>query len=199
VSVDGAFGSDPLAWFRASFARAQQSESFDPCRAALASVGADGMPHVRFVLVRRVAERGFAFFTNLDSEKARQLGERPHAALAFHWSSISEQVRIEGEVERVSDADADAYFATRPRASQLSAWASRQSRTIEDRAALDRAYQTIEARFARAEVVARPEFWGGYRVRPSRIEFWLGHDARLHDRWSFVRTGETWRMTRLQP
>lgn len=199
MSVDGAFGLDPLAWFRASFARAQQSETFDPCRAALASVGADGIPHVRFVLVRRVDERGFAFFTNLGSEKARQLTERPHAALAFHWSSISEQVRIEGDVERVSDADADEYFATRPRASQLSAWASRQSRPIEDRAALDRAYATIEARFADTQVVARPEFWGGYRVRPSRIEFWLGHDARLHDRWSFTRDGEAWRMTRLQP
>jgi len=199
VSVDGAFGSDPVAWFRASFARAQQGESFDPCRAALATVGADGLPHVRFVLVRRVDERGFAFFTNLGSDKARQLSALPRAALAFHWASISEQVRIEGAVERVSDAEADAYFATRPRASQLSAWASHQSQPIESRALLNSAYATIEARFAADAVVPRPAFWGGYRVVPTRIELWLGNDARLHDRWSFVREGETWRMTRLQP
>jgi pyridoxamine 5'-phosphate oxidase len=199
VSVDGAFGSDPLAWFRASFARAEQSESFDPCRAALATVAADGLPHVRFVLVRRVDERGFAFFTNFGSEKAQQLSAVPRAALVYHWASISEQVRIEGAVERVSDAEADAYFATRPRASQLSAWASRQSQPIESRAALDGAYAAVEARFAHAAVVPRPAFWGGYRVVPTRIELWLGHDARLHDRWSFVRDGEAWRMTRLQP
>jgi pyridoxamine 5'-phosphate oxidase len=199
VGVDGAFGSDPVAWFRASFARAQQSETFDPCRAALASVDGAGMPHVRFVLVRRVDERGFAFFTNLRSEKAQQLSESPRAALAFHWASISEQVRIEGVVEAVSAAEADDYFATRPRASQLSAWASRQSQPIESRAVLDDAYAKIDARFADVAVIPRPAFWGGYRVVPTRIEFWLGHDARLHDRWSFARVGETWRMTRLQP
>jgi pyridoxamine 5'-phosphate oxidase len=154
---------------------------------------------VRFVLVRRVDPRGFAFFTNFGSEKAKQLDARPRAALAFHWASIREQVRIEGVVERVADAESDAYFATRPRGSQLSAWASRQSQAIESREVLDRAYAEVEARFAGSASVPRPPFWGGYRVVPTRIEFWLGHDARLHDRWSFTRDGDEWRMTRLQP
>ena len=199
MSVDGPFSDDPVAWFRASFARAEQSESFDPCRAALATVDADGKPHVRFVLVRRVDERGFAFFTNYESEKARQLSACPHAALAFHWASLSEQVRIEGAIERVADEESDAYFASRPRGSQLSAWASRQSRSVASRDVLDQAYAEIEARFAGEERVPRPAFWGGYRVVPTRIEFWIGRDARLHDRWSFTRDAHAWRMTRLQP
>lgn len=199
MSVDGAFSSDPIDWFQASFARAQQGESFDPCRAALATVGADGSPHVRFVLVRRVDRHGFVFFTNYDSDKAQQLAARPRAALAFHWSSISQQVRVEGKVERVTGEESDSYFATRPRASQLSAWASQQSQVIESRAALDAAYAATEARFTATERVPRPPFWGGYRVVPERIEFWLGHEARLHDRWSFTRDGLGWRSVRLQP
>ena len=199
VSVDGALDRDPLAWFHASFARARESESFDPCRAALATVDAQGAPHVRFVLVRRVDARGFAFFTNYGSDKAQQLAAAPRAALSYHWESLSKQVRVEGAVERVSDAESDEYFASRPRGSQLAAWASRQSQAIASRADLDRAYSEIEARFAGVESVPRPAFWGGYRVVPTRIEFWLGRDARLHDRWSFTREADAWRMTRLQP
>jgi pyridoxamine 5'-phosphate oxidase len=151
------------------------------------------------VLVRRIDARGFAFFTNLTSDKARQLNERPHAALAFHWSSIGEQVRIEGAIERVADDEADEYFASRPRGSQLSAWASQQSRAIASRAALDAVFVEISARFADVAVIPRPEFWGGYRVIPTRIEFWIDREDRLHDRWSFTRDALAWRMQRLQP
>jgi pyridoxamine 5'-phosphate oxidase len=199
VSLDGAYSTDPLAWFHASFARAQAQETFDPCRAALATIGDGEMPHVRFVLVRVVDSRGFAFFTNLESQKARDLARVPRASLAYHWSSLGEQVRIEGTVERVSDAESDAYFASRPRVSQLSAWASAQSQPIADRAALEQSYAAVEARFAAHEVVPRPAFWGGMRVVPERIEFWLGRDGRLHDRWSFRRAGGGYRCERLQP
>jgi pyridoxamine 5'-phosphate oxidase len=199
MSLDGAFSGDPFAWFQASFERAGASESFDPTRAALATVDAAGIPHVRFVLVRRVDARGFAFFTNLSSAKARQLNERQHAALAFHWSSIGEQVRIEGAVERVGDDEADEYFASRPRGSQLAAWASRQSSAIADRAALDAAFAATSERFAHSVSVPRPDFWGGYRVIPTRIEFWIDRKDRLHDRWSFARDGLGWSAERLQP
>jgi pyridoxamine 5'-phosphate oxidase len=199
VSVDGAFSSDPLAWFQASFERAHASEPFDASRAALATVDASDIPHVRFVLVRRVDVRGFAFFTNLGSDKARQLNERPHAALAFHWSSIGEQVRVEGGVERVADEEVDEYFATRPRGSQLAAWASRQSSAIDNRAALDTAFAAVSQRFAAIERIPRPDFWGGYRVVPTRIEIWIDRRDRLHDRWSFTRDGLGWTSQRLQP
>jgi pyridoxamine 5'-phosphate oxidase len=199
VVPDDAYSTDPFAWFHASFARALALESFDPCRAALATVDADGTPHVRFVLVRQVDARGFAFFTNLNSPKARDLEHAKRAALAFHWASISEQVRIEGRVQRVSEAEADAYFATRPRASQLSAWASEQSRPIADRATLDARFADAEARFSSVQVVPRPAHWGGFRVAADRIEFWIGRDARLHDRWSFVRDADGFRCSRLQP
>ena len=199
VSLDGAYSTDPLAWFHSSFARASVQESFDPCRAALATVGDDGTPHVRFVLVRVVDTRGFAFFTNFESQKARDLARSPRASLAFHWSSLSEQVRVEGRVERVGDDESDAYFATRPRASQLSAWASLQSQPVADRATLEARYAEVEARFASVQAVPRPAHWGGFRVVPERIEFWLGRDGRLHDRWSFRRAPEGYRCERLQP
>lgn len=199
VSLDGAYSNDPLAWFHASFARAQLQESFDPCRAALATVGGDGMPRVRFVLVRLVDPRGFAFFTNLMSQKARDLEHAPRAALAFHWASLTEQVRVEGGVERVADDEADAYFATRPRASQLSAWASDQSQPVADRATLEARYAETERRFASVQAIPRPPHWGGYRVRPEHVEFWLGRDGRLHDRWSFRRQQEGYHCQRLQP
>jgi len=199
MSTDGAFSADPWLWFRDSFARAGRSETFDASRAALATVGADGRPSVRFVLVKHADERGFVFFTNFDSTKARDLLARPHAALAFHWATISEQVRAEGSVERVTDQEADAYFGSRPRGSQLAAWASRQSAEIADRAALQAQYEAARQRFADQASVARPPFWGGFRLQPVRIEFWHGRDDRLHDRWSFERNVGSWRMRRLQP
>ena len=198
MDSDGAFSSDPWVWFQSSFERARQGESFDAARAALATVDANGNPSVRFVLVKLIDERGFGFFTNLISVKAQQLSARPAAALAFHWSSIGEQVRAEGAIEGVADAEADAYFASRPRGSQLAAWASQQSTTIANRAALEARYREVEQRFAGA-AVPRPAFWSGFRLVPQRIEFWRNRDSRLHDRWSFVRQAGAWRCERLQP
>lgn len=199
MQTDGATSSDPWVWFQDSFARASRAESFDASRAALATVDASGQPSVRFVLVKAIDARGFGFFTNLRSPKAQQLAAQPRAALAFHWSSISEQVRVEGSIERMSDDEADAYFASRPRGSQLAAWASQQSEPIADRAALDARYAEVERRFAGAASVPRPAFWGGYRVVPVRIEFWRNRDNRLHDRWSFTRDTQGWHLLRLQP
>jgi pyridoxamine 5'-phosphate oxidase len=199
MSIDGAPTTDPVAWFRDSFGRARQSESFDPSRAALATVDSAGRPSVRYVLVKTVDQRGFAFFTNLASVKARQLAANPHAALAFHWASISEQVRAEGRVEPVSDEEADAYFALRPRGSQLSAWTSEQSEPIANRQALEAKLTEVERRFEAQLTLPRPPFWGGYRLVPTRIEFWRDRDDRLHDRWSFSRESSHWLLQRLQP
>jgi pyridoxamine 5'-phosphate oxidase len=199
MDADAAVSSDPFVWFRDAFTRALASESFDASRAALATVDAAGQPRVRFVLVKLADERGFVFYTNLGSPKARELAAQPRAALAFHWASIGEQVRVEGVIERVSDAEADAYFATRPRGSQLSAWASRQSQPIENRVALEGRYDEVERSFASANAVQRPPHWGGYRLRPLRIEFWKERDRRLHDRFAFTRDAMVWRRERLQP
>jgi pyridoxamine 5'-phosphate oxidase len=199
METNGAFSSDPWVWFRDSFARALQSESFDASRAALATVEAHGQPSVRFELIKHADERGFVFFTNLTSAKASALTARPRAALAFHWASIEQQVRAEGSVQAVSDAEADAYFATRPRGSQLAAWASRQSAPIADRAALQAQFAEVQQRFAALPHVPRPPFWGGYRLLPMRIEFWHNREDRLHDRWSFTRVDHGWQIERLQP
>jgi pyridoxamine 5'-phosphate oxidase len=196
---DGAFSTDPWHWFRHSFARAQESETFDPTRAALATVDAASRPSVRFVLAKAFDERGVAFFTNLQSAKAQHLSVQPHAALAFHWASIEEQVRFEGAIERVSEEEADAYYATRPRGSQISAWASAQSQVIASRAQLQANAAEVARRFANQSTLARPEFWGGYRLVPTRIEFWHNRDDRLHDRWLFTRREGAWMLERLQP
>jgi pyridoxamine 5'-phosphate oxidase len=190
---------DPLVWFQSSFERALRSETFDASRAALATVSAQGRPSVRFVLVKAVDARGFVFYTNLRSRKARDLAENPQAALAFHWASLGQQVRVEGVVSRVADAEADAYFATRPRASQLSAWASAQSAPIESQAALVAKLAAVTERFEAHTHVPRPPFWGGFRLVPSSIEFWRDRRGRLHDRLCFTRDGAVWQRARLQP
>jgi pyridoxamine 5'-phosphate oxidase len=198
---DSACGEDPFAWFKASFERASTSESFDAARAALATVSPGGQPSVRFVLVKQVDERGFVFFTNFNSCKARDLAATPRAALAYHWSSIGEQVRVEGAVVRVEEAEADAYFASRPRGSQLGAWASAQSTPIASRGALDQSLTSVTERFAAHEQVPRPPHWGGFRVVPSSIEFWRDRRDRMHDRIAFTRDRDPtkWLQTRLQP
>jgi pyridoxamine 5'-phosphate oxidase len=199
---EGVGGDDPLAWFVQSFERARSAESFDASRAALASVDGHGQPSLRFVLVKQVDERGFVFFTNYDSRKARELTANPVAALAFHWASSGEQIRIEGAIERVSAAESDAYFATRPRGSQLGAWASAQSKPIENRAALENALHAVSERYPAGGSVPRPAHWGGFRLVPSRIEFWQDQRDRLHDRFLFervARESRAWTRTRLQP
>jgi pyridoxamine 5'-phosphate oxidase len=189
---------DPIARFLESLARAGAASSFDATAAALATVDGRGQPSARIVLVKTVDARGFAFYTNRESRKGRELAENPRAALCFHWPALGEQVRVEGEVSLLGDEESAAYFATRPRESQIGAWASRQSAPLESRAALEAAARASEARFAGREV-PRPPFWGGYLLRPERIEFWKSAEGRLHHRTVFERAAEGWRKFLLNP
>jgi pyridoxamine 5'-phosphate oxidase len=170
----------------------------DPAPVALATADARGRPSVRMVLLRGADERGFVFHTNYTSRKARELTDNPYAAICVHWHAIEEQIRIEGTVVRLDDRESDEYFATRPRGSQIGAWASRQSETLPSREQLEEAYRASEQRFEGGPV-PRPAFWGGYRLIPERIEFWFGRADRLHDRLLYVREGDGWRIERLYP
>lgn len=198
---------DPVELFQAYFARAQATEARDEHgigganQVALATVGADGQPSVRIVLLKGADARGFVFFTNYESRKGRQLQERGRAGLCFYWPALAVQIRIEGEVAKIDAAESDAYFASRARLSQLAAWASAQSEPLASRAELDRRYEETEARFDGGPV-PRPPYWGGYCVRPARIEFWEGSRYRMHDRLAFTRDEAAphgWRMERLYP
>ncbi len=180
---------DPHALFRAWFAEARASEINDSNAMALATVDSTGQPSVRIVLLKGHDERGFVFYTNRESRKAQELGEGSKAALLFHWKSLRRQVRIEGPVSRVDDAESDAYFASRGRDSQLGAWASEQSRPLDARETFEARFEAMRARFEGGDV-PRPPHWGGYRVAPQRIEFWLDREHRLHERRVFTRTAE---------
>jgi pyridoxamine 5'-phosphate oxidase len=166
---------------------------------ALATVGADGRPAVRMVLLKGFDARGFAFYTNLESRKAAELAANPRAALLFWWDRLHRQVRVEGPVEPVEAAEADAYFASRPYGSRIGAWASPQSRVVEGRAVLEAREAELAARFPEDAPVPRPPHWGGYRVRPELFEFWQGRRSRLHDRLRYAREGSGWRVERLAP
>lgn len=190
---------DPIDLFRRWYDDATASGLLLPEAAALATASADGAPSIRMVLLKGVDERGFRFFTNYESRKARELEENPRAALCFYWSVLERQVRVEGAVARVSKEESEAYFRTRPRGSRIGAWASDQSRPIEDRAALEACAREMEERFRETEVPLPPH-WGGYVLDPARIEFWQGRANRLHDRIRYARAdGEGWAVTRLQP
>jgi pyridoxamine 5'-phosphate oxidase len=190
---------DPIDQFQRWFADAHQAQVFEANAMALATVGADGQPTARMVLLKGVDRRGLAFFTNLESRKSRELMANPKAALLFWWGPLQRQVRLEGRIERVDDAAADAYFASRPRGSQIGAWASQQSSVVESRAALDAAEQRFSQRFEGREV-PRPDFWGGFRLVPDAVEFWQGRINRLHDRLRYDRQAdESWRIVRLSP
>jgi pyridoxamine 5'-phosphate oxidase len=190
--------TDPFERFEQAIERASGNEPFDATRAALATADAAGRPSVRFVLVKEHGPDGFVFYTNYESRKAREIEENGFGALAWHWFSTGEQVRAEGSIARVSDARSDAYFATRDRASRIGAWASPQSRTIVAREELVARVHEIEQRFGDGEV-PRPPYWGGFVLRPERIEFWKNGESRLHDRWLYRREGDRWRIERLAP
>ena len=188
---------DPFTLFAAWFAEAQDTGTREPNARTLATATAGGTPSARMVLLKGVDE-GFCFYTNVESRKGRELTENPRAALVFWWPELERQVRVEGRVERVADATADAYFASRPRGSRLGAWASPQSRTVPDRRTLEALLAEIESENP-GEEVPRPGFWSGFRVVPDAVEFWQGRTSRLHDRHVFRRDGDGWRTERLAP
>ena len=192
--------TDPIARFLEAFERAKSREPADPTAMVLATADARGRPSARLVLLKEADARGFVFFTNRHSRKGKELEENPHAALCIHWPVGGEQIRVEGPVAPVPDEESDAYFLTRARGSQIGAWASEQSRPVASREALLARVREIEARFE-GMPVPRPPHWGGYRLTPSRIEFWTAGEHRLHDRESYERDAPSapWRLTRLQP
>ncbi|MEW5703648.1 MAG: pyridoxamine 5'-phosphate oxidase [Pseudomonadota bacterium] len=189
---------DPIALFEKWFAEAKAAEPKNPDAMALATVDGDGMPSNRMVLLKGVDARGFVFYTNLESGKGGEVRENPRAALCFYWKTLDRQVRITGAVEPVSAAEADAYFATRDRLSQIGAWASRQSRPLEGRHELEKRIAEFTVKFGLGKV-PRPPFWSGYRVVPRRMEFWSQAAFRLHDRLVYAREAMGWRVERLYP
>ncbi|HEX2654975.1 MAG TPA: pyridoxamine 5'-phosphate oxidase [Xanthobacteraceae bacterium] len=200
TSGDFTQASEPFRLFAAWLEEATRTETADANAMALATVDSDGMPNVRMVLLKGVDEHGFVFYTNLESQKGRELTAQSSAALVFHWKSLLRQIRIRGAVERVSAQEADAYFATRPRLAQIGAWASKQSAPLESRHAFEKAIALYTAKYA-VGTIPRPPHWGGFRIIPRSIEFWHDRPYRLHDRIVFERPhpGEPWTKTRLYP
>jgi pyridoxamine 5'-phosphate oxidase len=188
---------DPIDRFAALFERAKAAQPREPEAVVLATVDERGQPSARVVLMKGFDQRGFVFYTNLHSRKGRELKARPLAALCFYWPALEQQVRVEGRVEQVPDPEADAYFASRGRGSQLSAWASQQSEALGSREELERAWQDAERRFAGN--VPRPPHWTGMRLSPERIEFWHSRPNRMHERTVYVREGRGWRSGLLYP
>jgi pyridoxamine 5'-phosphate oxidase len=190
--------ADPLAVFHEWFREAEQAGVEVPEAMTLATADADGAPSARMVLLKGADADGFVFYTGYVSRKARELEQNPHAALVFYWRPLGKQVRVEGSVERVSEAESAAYFATRPRGSQLAAWASQQSRSLGSREELERRYAELEREYDGREVPLPPH-WGGFRLRPDAIEFWEHRENRLHDRTRYTRAREGWTAERLSP
>jgi pyridoxamine 5'-phosphate oxidase len=196
--MDELLSRDPINVFQEWLAAAEASEPNDPTAMCLATVDEKGQPSARMVLLKGLDQRGFAFYTNMGSRKAGELAARPRAALCFHWKSLRRQVRVEGLVEPVSEDEADAYFATRMRVSQLGAWASDQSRPLDSRKTLELRVESVAKRFEEQNV-PRPPNWSGFRLVPDAIEFWQDAPFRLHDRILFRRAGLEWTTERLYP
>lgn len=198
TSGDFTEAEEPFRLFEAWFTEAKASELNDPDAMALATVDADGLPDVRMVLLKGVDERGFVFYSHRDSAKGREITATPKAAFVLHWKSLRRQIRVRGPVELVSDAEADAYFASRPKQAQIGAWASQQSKPLESRFAFEQQIAKYATRYALG-TVPRPEGWVGFRIAPDEIEFWHDRPFRLHDRILFKRDGAGWKKTRLYP
>jgi pyridoxamine 5'-phosphate oxidase len=198
--TDGDFteADEPLRLFGRWLEEASKSEPNDPTATALATVDADGLPNVRMVLLKGFDAAGFVFYTNFESAKGTEILASMKAAMCFHWKSLRRQVRLRGPIEVVTDEEADAYFDSRPRGSRIGAWASKQSRPLESRFALEKAVAEYTARHA-VGAIPRPEYWSGFRIVPSTIEFWHDRPFRLHDRVRFDRDGDGWRKVRLYP
>ena len=190
--------NDPLTLFHNWLREAEEKEENVPTAACLATSNANAIPSARMVLLKNADDRGFVFYTNLDSRKGGEIRQNPHAALCFHWKSLDRQVRVEGTVTLVSETDADAYFATRPRDAQIGAWASLQSRTLRSRSQLENQVAEYSAKFALGPV-PRPGHWSGYCLNPTNIEFWENRSSRLHDRLKYERTKDRWRHEWLFP
>ncbi len=192
------YDADPLSLVAQALERARAVEPADPTAMTLATADASGRPSARMVLLKSVDARGVVFFSNRESRKGRELAANPRAALCIHWPTLAEQIRVEGDVELVGDAESDAYFSSRARESQLGAWVSQQSRPVASREDLDTRFREVTERFA-GEPVPRPPYWGGYRLVPTAIELWKNGAFRLHDRFRYERVGDAWRSQRLQP
>ncbi|WEX11950.1 pyridoxamine 5'-phosphate oxidase [Chelativorans sp. AA-79] len=197
--VDFTEAGEPFRLFAKWLQDAERSEPNDPNATALATVDPDGMPNIRMVLLKGFDERGFVFYTNFESTKGQEILSSMKAAMCFHWKSLRRQVRVRGPVEKVTGEEADAYYVSRPRGSRIGAWASKQSRPLENRFALEKAVAEYTAKFAVGEI-PRPDYWSGFRIKPMSIEFWHDRPFRLHDRIIFTREGDgSWLKTRLYP
>jgi pyridoxamine 5'-phosphate oxidase len=189
---------DPIVQFHNWFEKVIEADLHEPNAMTLATASREGGPSARIVLLKGYDERGFVFYTNYEGRKARELEANPLCALLFYWGELERQVRVEGRARRIPGEESDAYFSSRPRGSRLGAWASEQSQPVEDRNVLEERVRALEAEYEGREI-PRPPFWGGYRVEPEVVEFWQGRENRLHDRIVYRRTGEGWKMERLQP
>jgi pyridoxamine 5'-phosphate oxidase len=198
TSDDFVQSTEPYTLFKTWLGEAEKSESNDPNAMALATVDKTGLPDVRMVLLKGYDEHGFVFYTNFESNKGKELLSSMKAALCFHWKSLRRQVRVRGPVEKVSDTEADAYFKSRPRGSRIGAWASKQSRPLESRFALEKAVAEYTAKYAIGDI-PRPPYWSGFRILPQTIEFWQDKPFRLHDRLVFTKAGDKWATERLYP
>lgn len=189
----------PFEQFKHWFDEAVSSQILEPNAMTLATVGANGRPSARIVLLKGFDERGFVFFTNYESRKGNEMAQYPNAALLFCWLELERQIRIEGKIEKISREDSEAYFVSRPKGSQIGAWVSPQSQVISDRSVLEKKQADLEEEYKDAPVLPLPPNWGGYVLRPDYFEFWQGRESRLHDRIAYEQNGDNWKVIRLAP